>query len=78
MGYIVHIADDVQLADSAGQESEEVDALDAFMSAIKSGTMDTKTRLTLKRRLFEQRKEEQRLQKLVNIARPATLPTSNK
>ena len=55
-------------------ESEEMDALDAYMTAIKSGAMDTKTKLKLKRQLLELRQEEQKLRRLVNIAKPAALP----
>ncbi|PVD25477.1 hypothetical protein C0Q70_13133 [Pomacea canaliculata] len=58
--------------------SEEDDALDAYMTAIKAGVMDTKTRLTLKRELLTLRTEEQRLRHLVNIAKPASLPVLKK
>lgn len=51
-----------------------MDALDAYMSAIKSGAMDTKTKMKLKRQLLELRKEEQKLQRMVNVAKPAALP----
>ncbi|XP_041350933.1 kanadaptin-like isoform X2 [Gigantopelta aegis] len=61
-------------ADAAVFEDEEEDALDAYMSAIKCGVMDTKTRMSLKRQLIELKKEEIRLRRLVNIAKPATLP----
>ena len=52
-------------------EEDSLDALDAYMSAIKAGAMDTKTKMNLKRRLLELRGEQQRIQKLANIAKPA-------
>ena len=61
--------------DAAAMEtSDDMDALDAYMNTIKSGVMDTKTRMKLKRRLLELRPQEQRLRKLVNLTRPASLP----
>jgi hypothetical protein len=51
-----------------------IDALDAFMASIKSGAMDTKTKLGLKKQLFSLRTEHQRLVRLVNIAKPPDLP----
>ena len=60
--------------EAAAMESEEMDALDAYMTAIKSGAMDTKTKLKLKRQLLELKQEEQKLRRLVNIAKPAALP----
>ena len=54
--------------------SEEVDELDAYMNSIKAGAMDTKTRMRLKGELLKAKAEEQRLRRLVNIARPASLP----
>ncbi|XP_053408761.1 kanadaptin-like [Mercenaria mercenaria] len=61
-------------AQAAAMESDDVDALDAYMSAIKSGMMDTKTKMKFKRQLLELKQEEQRIRKLVNIAKPASLP----
>ena len=61
-------------AEAAAFENEEVDALDAYMTAIKSGAMDTKTKMKLKCRLLELKQEEQKTRKLVNIAKPASLP----
>ncbi|KAL8615990.1 hypothetical protein ACOMHN_014952 [Nucella lapillus] len=57
---------------------EEDDALDAYMTAIRAGVMDTKTRLSLKRELLTLRTEEQRLRKLVNLSRPADMPVLKK
>ncbi|GFR62225.1 kanadaptin [Elysia marginata] len=54
--------------------SEEMDELDAYMVSIKSGAMDTKTRMQLKGDLMRLKIEEQKLRKLVNIAKPASLP----
>ena len=51
-----------------------IDALDAFMASIKSGAMDTKTKIALKKDLFTLRGEQQKLIKLVNIAKPPDLP----
>ncbi|XP_071079378.1 kanadaptin-like [Haliotis cracherodii] len=65
-------------ADAAAFDSEEVDALDAYMSAIKSGVMDTKTKMKLKRQLIELKQEEQKLRRLVNLAKPAALPELKK
>ena len=48
------------------------------MTAIKAGVMDTKTRLSLKRELLTLRTEEQRLRKLVNLAKPAAMPELKK
>ncbi|XP_060067559.1 kanadaptin-like [Ylistrum balloti] len=59
---------------AAAMTEGEVDALDAYMSAIKSGMMDTKTKMKLKRQLMELKQEEQKTRKLVNIAKPAMLP----
>lgn len=62
------------VTDAAAMNDGEMDALDAYMSAIKSGMMDTKTKMKIKRRLMELRQEEQKVRKLVNIAKPAMLP----
>ena len=51
-----------------------MDELDAYMVSIKSGAMDTKTRMQLKGDLMRLKIEEQKLRKLVNIAKPASLP----
>lgn len=59
---------------AAMESSEDMDALDAYMQSIKSGVMDAKTRMKLKRRLLEIRPQEQRLRKLVNLTRPVSLP----
>ena len=61
-------------AEASTFENDDVDALDAYMSAIKSGAMDTKTKMKLKCRLLELKQEEQKMRKLVNIAKPASLP----
>ncbi|KAK3093167.1 hypothetical protein FSP39_012127 [Pinctada imbricata] len=61
-------------AEAAALEAEEVDALDAYMSAIRSGVMDTSTRMKLKRQLIELKQEEQKLRRLMNVAKPASLP----
>ncbi|XP_059160552.1 kanadaptin-like isoform X2 [Physella acuta] len=61
-------------ADAEALASEEMDELDAYMVSIKSGAMDTKTRMKLKGDLLKLKVEEQKLRKLVNIAKPALLP----
>lgn len=61
-------------AEAEALVSEEMDELDAYMVSIKSGAMDTKTRLQLKGDLMRLKTEEQKLRKLVNIAKPASLP----
>ncbi|KAK6180668.1 hypothetical protein SNE40_008674 [Patella caerulea] len=60
--------------EAAKFDGDDIDALDAYMSAIKAGVMDTKTKMQLKRQLIILRTEEMRLRKLVNIAKPASLP----
>ncbi|XP_035824464.1 kanadaptin isoform X2 [Aplysia californica] len=61
-------------AEADARVSEDIDELDAYMNSIKSGAMDTKTRMRLKGDLLRLRVEEQKLRKLVNIAQPASLP----
>ncbi|XP_064601680.1 kanadaptin-like [Liolophura sinensis] len=60
--------------DAEAAEANDIDALDAYMLSIKSGAMDTKTKMKLKCRQLELKKEELRLRKLINIAKPASLP----
>lgn len=60
--------------ETEAMQEDGMDALDAYMSAIKSGVMDTKTKMKLKRQLLELKKEEQKLQRMVNVAKPAALP----
>jgi hypothetical protein len=55
-------------------QDDGLDALDAYMSAIRSGAMDTKTKMKLKRQLLELKREEQKLQKMINVAKPAAMP----
>ena len=57
----------------------EDDSLDAFMAGIKSGkTMDKTWRAKLKLQLIELRKEQSRLVRLVNIAKPTSMPALKK
>ena len=52
-----------------------VDALDAFMSKLKSTTILNKSETTkLKMDLLKLRKEEEQLLKLIDISKPANLP----
>jgi len=53
---------------------EGLDALDAFMMSIKSGGMDSKTKMELKRRGVELRQQRTQLERLVALARPCNLP----
>ena len=55
-------------------EDDGIDALDAFMMSIKSGGMDSKTRLELKRQAVELRQQRAQLDRLVALARPCSLP----
>ncbi|XP_019627534.1 PREDICTED: kanadaptin-like [Branchiostoma belcheri] len=58
---------------SESEESE--DPLEAFMSNMAAGSGLTKVEVSkLRLRLFELRKEEQRLQRLMKVAKPADLP----
>ncbi|CAH1262183.1 SLC4A1AP [Branchiostoma lanceolatum] len=58
---------------SDSEESE--DPLEAFMSNMAAGSGLTKVEVSkLRLRLFELRKEEQRLQRLMKVAKPANLP----
>ncbi|XP_033115928.1 kanadaptin-like [Anneissia japonica] len=50
------------------------DSLDAFMDSIKCGFKDRNQRAKLKLRLVDLRKEEMKLKKLINIAKPAKMP----
>lgn len=51
-----------------------MDALDAFMMSIKSGGMDSKTRMELKRRGVELRQQRTQLERLVALTKPCSLP----
>jgi len=55
-------------------EEEGIDALDAFMLSIKSGGMDSRTRMELKRRGVELRQQRVQLERLVKLAEPCSLP----
>jgi len=55
-------------------EVSGVDALDAFMMSIKSGGMDSRTRMELKRRALELRQQRSQLQRLAALARPPSQP----
>ncbi|ELU12873.1 hypothetical protein CAPTEDRAFT_223125 [Capitella teleta] len=59
-------------------EAQGMDALDAYMTAIKAGNMDTKTRMSIKRSLVDLRREQQRLSAMVKVARPVHLPSLQK
>lgn len=59
---------------SAEPESSDEDALDAFMSNLKSVVFNKSEIIKMKLDLQALRKEETRLINLVNIAKPANLP----
>ena len=59
---------------SVDSETGGLDALDAFMENIKGGAMDTKTKMALKRRIFDLKREQAKLEKLADVARPANVP----
>lgn len=54
----------------------DLDSLDAYMVSIKNSTenLDKKAKTRLKFQLSQMKQEEQRLRKLLNIAKPASLP----
>ena len=62
------------ITDKAAMQDEAMDALDAFMMSIKSGGMDSKTRMELKRRGVELRQQRTQLECLVALAKPCSLP----
>ena len=63
--------------DAAAVNAEEgLDVLDAFMANIKSGAMDSKTKMALKRRMFDLKQQQAKLQKLASVAKPADFKLS--
>ncbi len=58
------------ISEQQDMQSDDIDALDAFMKSIKSGVMDTKTRIRLKRELLDLQKDFKRVEKLMNVAKP--------
>lgn len=64
----------IQKRKVAEVESSDEDALDAFMSTLKSALPNKSEIIKMKFELQTLRKEEMRLIKLVNIAKPANLP----
>ncbi|KAL5009147.1 hypothetical protein ScPMuIL_014728 [Solemya velum] len=64
--------------DAEAVQAEDVDALDAYMMSIKSGSMDTKTKMKLKGQLLQLRQSEIKLRKLVQIAKPTAMPDLKK
>lgn len=56
----------------AYNDEEGLDAIDAFMESLKTGTtLDTRTKMKIKRELFELKQQRQKLAKLINIAKPS-------
>ncbi|XP_048586312.1 kanadaptin isoform X2 [Nematostella vectensis] len=55
------------------KSSNKSDDLDDYMSSVTS-TMDKQTRMHIRRKIFDLKKERQRLKKLVDIAKPAIMP----
>ncbi|XP_072030192.1 kanadaptin-like [Amphiura filiformis] len=69
------IDEDIESLKQTSEQASGDDSLEAFMSSIKSGTaMDKSKRAKLKIHKIELRKEQAKLLKLINIARPAALP----
>ena len=62
------------VAEKASMEDEGLDALDAFMMSMKSGGMDSRTRMELKRRAVELRQQRVQLERLAAVAKPCSLP----
>lgn len=58
-------------------ETSNEDALDAFMSSLNSNVYDKASVRKMKLELQSLRKEEESLMKLVNMTRPANLPSLN-
>ncbi|XP_033627027.1 kanadaptin-like [Asterias rubens] len=70
---------EIAVTDKKSPSVVEDDSLDAFMAGIKSGkTMDKTWRAKLKLQLIELRKEQSRLVRLVNIAKPTSMPALKK
>ncbi|EDO32995.1 predicted protein [Nematostella vectensis] len=59
------------------KSSNKSDDLDDYMSSVTS-TMDKQTRMHIRRKIFDLKKERQRLKKLVDIAKPAIMPVLDK
>uniref|UniRef100_A0A8C4Q2Z1 Solute carrier family 4 member 1 adaptor protein n=1 Tax=Eptatretus burgeri TaxID=7764 RepID=A0A8C4Q2Z1_EPTBU len=67
----------LKLSQKAPSTAESDDSLEAYMSEIRSGAVavvDGVTRRKLRLRNFELKKDRQRLVRLIEIARPASLP----
>ncbi|KAK8376160.1 hypothetical protein O3P69_008702 [Scylla paramamosain] len=64
----------VQEASKAGRGQAPEDDLDSFMHSLKFQAPDKHKRVTWKLRAIELRKEELKLRRLVNIARPLGIP----
>lgn len=60
-------------AERNGSVSGDADSLDNFMSSLGT-SLDKTARTQLRRKIFDLKKERQRLVKLVNITKPANLP----
>lgn len=60
--------------DSGDAADSDEDALDAYMTQLSSGIVDKKAVSNLKNQLQSLHSERDRLQKLVNLAKPASLP----
>lgn len=60
-------------AERNGSVSGDADSLDNFMSSLGT-SLDKTARTQIRRKIFDLKKERQRLVKLVNITKPANLP----
>ncbi|XP_034945991.1 kanadaptin [Chelonus insularis] len=64
-------------AQKSADSNSNADALDAFMSNLSSAVLNKSDLMKLKMKLLAFKKEEEKLRRLVNIAKPATLPALN-
>lgn len=66
-------------SESRSLDLDGIDDLDAYMTSIQTeATLDKSSRTALKVKLSQLRQEEEKLQRLINIAKPTTLPELKK
>ncbi len=61
----------LELAGGDRPAESELDALDAYMAAIKSGTIDRRTRMTLRLQLTQMRQQKEILRRRLQAAAPS-------
>ncbi|XP_042189325.1 kanadaptin isoform X1 [Callorhinchus milii] len=72
---LVDVESKLRVSGKAHVQSPAEDSLDAFMTEIRAGAaLDNVTRKKLHLRSFELKKEQQKLQKLINFVTPTALP----